>query len=239
MQSDPKGSAIAPTFLENLTELKVLEIYHMWLTNLSSFSQLTHLEELSLYGIEVEETILHPAAGVRVVDFSPLRGLKRIKHLDLNGGPPCDLEFLSECQSLDSLALFSVMVVDLAPLSQLDQLTHLSLHQVGEIDSAVENLDSDQDAVGPQDLSFLAGMTSLEQLSLDSIEWEVAPPFGKLENVRWLEIFSDSLRDLTPMSKMKNLVSLTIDDTRGLEAEIKKLKQALPNCKVQKLALFE
>ena len=230
---------ITTEFLEELTQLKVFRIGGMRLTNLSSFSQLTQLEELSLYGVEVEETVLHSATGVRLVDFSPLRQLKQMKFLLLNEVPPCDLGFLRECDSLQTLLMLSVKAVDLAPLGQLDRLSDLSLHHVSEIGAADAGNGSEQDATGPQDLSFLAGMTGLEQLTLDGMEWEVAPPFKKLEKIRRLELLSVPLRDLTPIKKMKSLERLTLDDMRGLEEKIKELQEALPDCKVERLVMME
>ena len=97
--------------LADLGELRELDLSHASVASLAPIAKLTKLEKLSLF------------CCARVVDLTPLRGLARLRSLDLNSTRVHDLSPLAGLASLRSLDVSSTRVSDLSPLAALDSLT--------------------------------------------------------------------------------------------------------------------
>lgn len=96
--------------LGELRELRELELLYSSVASLPWLAALTKLEKLSLF------------CCAHAVDLTPLRGLARLRSLDLTSTPVHDLSPLAGLASLRSLNLSSTRVSDLSPLAALDSL---------------------------------------------------------------------------------------------------------------------
>ncbi|HEY2841389.1 MAG TPA: hypothetical protein VGJ26_19685 [Pirellulales bacterium] len=91
-------------------------------------------------------------------------------------------------------------------------------------------------ACGPphsfDDLTPLAGLTHLQWLDLDGTSVKDLTPLAKMKSLEWLWLSRTQVSDLSPLVRLKNLKSLDVWGAPVSQAEIEKLQEALPNCKI-------
>jgi hypothetical protein len=113
--------------------------------------------------------------------------------------------------------LHNKQMSDLSPLAKLKNL---------------ENLHLDDTQVS--DLSPLAELKKLEKLDLRRTRVSDLSPLAKLKNLRMLVLENTRVSDLSPLEGLKNLKLLGIKNTQVSDEQVQKLRQALPNCKIEK-----
>ena len=127
-------------------------------SDVSDFSQLANLKELSI-------------AGNKVVDVIPLWKLRNLEFLDLTGNPVADLTGIGDLPRLDTLCIGGTKITDLAPLRDcvklktvyVDETQYAAFH--GSADGAAYQLS----VVGPVEemralsCHIFGGVEELEQ----------------------------------------------------------------------------
>lgn len=128
--------------LHYFTQLKILDLTHNCVNDLSGLKGLKNLEIL----------ILHENYGID--DISVLSELTSLKEIDLWGAGINDISPLKNLVNLERLCLICCDITDISPLSNLTKLTDLDLGNNPIID-----------------IHPLANLTQLEELSIGSEEF--------------------------------------------------------------------
>lgn len=102
--------------LENLTQLRVLDLSWTEINDLTPLAQLTHLEVLD-------------ASYTFISSITPLTRLNALRHLDLSHTKVADLSPLKDHPALQTLLCYHTPVTTVAPLSNLPALRKLDLSQ--------------------------------------------------------------------------------------------------------------
>ena len=235
--------------LKYMINLRYLNLDDNNLTDLSPVSGLTDLEQLSVYK-NPDLTDLSPLAGLTglrnvgfdsslVTDYSFMAGMTKLEYvrlfgvqegtdlsalsgltnvksiaIDSNNFTP-DLSFLSGMTGLQSLGLQvspSLEELDLSFAANMTELTHLEIYNYG------------QDTVSVTDLTPLAGLTKLQELSIPAEVKSLAPLAG-LTELRSLNLQTRNgngsyypLTDISALSGMTKLttLSLALGDVKDL-----------------------
>lgn len=144
----------------HLRTMASLDASNRGITNLDGIEWMPNLQELNL-------------RGNRISDISRLSGLRRLEKLNLRGNDVSDISPLKKLSALEYLNLYANSgIQDIEPLKGLKNLHTLILAYVpvgDQVDNLAEltllrrlNLRS----TGIKDLSFMAGLTKLENLNL-------------------------------------------------------------------------
>ena len=93
---------------------------------------------------------------------------------------------------------------------------------------------SDVDMHGRQvkDVTALAKLESLHNLSLDNTNVSNLTPLAELTSLERLSLNNTHVSDLTPLAELTSLQELSLRNTPVSEEQVKKLRQALPNCSI-------
>ena len=150
-----------------------------------------------------------------ISDLSPLKDCKELRVLVLTRNQITDLSPLGGLTELEMLYLEDNRVTDLSPLAGCAKLKKLYL---------------DDNSVS--DLSPLAGCTSLETLSLAGNRLSELRGVGKLTNLRTLNLEKNTITDLSPLYELKQLERLQLSGNGLTAADIRELKEQLPDCVV-------
>jgi internalin A len=209
----PDG-AITEADLQSITELEAPD---------NNITDITGIERC----VNLEKLILGPAwrletwwenGNNRIEDISPLKGLTKLVHLNLNNsdknGKINDISPLSSLTNLTRLELFANQISDVTPLADLTNLTYLFLwnNQISDVTplSNLTNLawlDLTENQI--KDINPLAGLTDLTTLSLWVNQVTDLRPLSNLTGLRMLVIAGNQINDIAPLSSLTNLTYLS------------------------------
>ena len=208
--------------LARLTSLQLLWLNGTQVSDLTPLVHLAFLQSLSLDGTQVSD--LTPLARLtslqslslnrtQVFDLTPLACF--LRHLSLNQTQVSDITPLARLTSLRSLSLNRTQVSDLTPLACFTTLEFLSLAgtQVSHV-------------------TFLARFASLQFLILVGTSVSDLTPLARLNSLRYLLLDDTPVSDLTPIVRLASLEYIDIENTLVSEATFRKLREALPNCRI-------
>ena len=232
--------------LTNLRELNFLHISGTQITDLSPLTNLRELNSLHLSGTQI--TDLSPLvkltelnylnlSGTQITDISPLANLTGLSYLELNGTQITDLSPLAKLTNLSFLELNGTQITDISPLANLTGLSYLELNgtQITDI-SPLANLTNLRflELTGTQitDISPLAKLTNLSFLELNGTQITDIAPLVKLTNLRYLNLSETEITDISPLAKLSDLEQVDLMVAPRMEADIDKLKSALPECRI-------
>ena len=239
-----KVSDLTP--LARLTSLRHLSLSGTQVSDLTPLARLTSLRYLSLSGTQVSDptplahlTLLQvlSLSGTQVSDPTPLARLTSLQYLLLDDTQVSDLTPLARLTSLRDLSLIGTEVSNLTPLAHLTLLQILSLSgtQISDL-TPLARLTSLQylllDDTQVSDLTPLARLTSLQYLSLDHTQVSDLTPLARLTSLQRLRLDDTEASDLTPLVGLPSLEYIDIKNTLVSEATFRKLREALPNCRV-------
>ena len=169
-----------------LNQLKSLQIFHTFLTNIIILENLTKLNALDLSGCSL------------LSDITPLEKLIQLNSLNLSY---CDslsnITPLANLTQLNSLSLSNCKSLsNITPLANLTQLNSLSLSNCKSL----------------SDITALEHFTQLNSLKLSGCySLSDITPLGKLEQLTSLDLsYCDSLTDITPLKSFSKLNSLNL-----------------------------
>ena len=193
---DLSGKNLTDGDLEGLKEMTNLKSL-----NLQDNSEISDLT--SLAGLTSLEKLILPCPS-QIHDLSPLSGLTELKTLYLPGNwdnlpSACEIEDFSPLSDLTKLETLVMIVEDLSNLSFLSNMTQLKRLQLSG-------------TVTAEDLTPLAGLSNLKDLSLDTYGLQSIKGMEGLENLESLEIydlmgcpFVEDLSSLSGLTKLKEL----------------------------------
>ena len=182
------------TGIQNLTKLQTLHLTVGALESLHGLENLTGLTEIYLSGSDAPFT-----------DTAPLQNLSKVKtlHLPMRGNDVetyCDFSGLAGMTSLQELD-FDGRIKSLEPLAGLSSLRVLDIN------------DQSHEGEPPLDLSPLASLKGVTDMTLQSQRVSDVSPVGQMTGLRTLYLgvgsYEHPLRDISALSNLTNLSSFT------------------------------
>jgi hypothetical protein len=164
--------------------------------------------------------------STQVSVLSLLTELKNLNELILINTQVTDLSPLTELNNLRSLRLIGTQLNDLSPLAELKNLERLALN------SFPNNITRVCD---PWQLADLKNLKSLELMNTQVID---ISPLAELKNLEALKLLRTSVSDFSPLAESKNLKRLYLRSTQVIDEQVRELRLALPNCKIDHARLF-
>ena len=76
-------------------------------------------------------------------------------------------------------------------------------------------------------------------VNFDNTQMSDLSPLAEMKNLKELFIFHTQVSDLSPLAELKNLERLKLFNTQVSDEQVKELRQALPNCKIEHSLLVE
>ena len=161
------------TGLEDMTQLKYLQLPNPLITDITPLRRLTKLVELYMKNNQVS-------------DITPLADMTELRALGLNNSQITDITPLANMTQLFELYLDNNQISDITPLSRLTKLQWLTL---------CENQISD--------ITPLSRLTKLEWLGLCENQISDLSTLLQLFNLKRLWIYGNPLTDLQPLLNLK------------------------------------
>ena len=159
--------------LASLTSLERIDAWNTPITDFSSLAQLPKLEWIE-FGNDASVTTI-----------PSLKGIKRLRRLELNNCSIRDLSLLKEFTQLEWLELVNNTISDISALRSLKNLKTLNL-----------------DANVISDVSPLAELTGLEVLYLENNVISDVSPLAGLRNLERLDLRNNVIADFSPLDKL-------------------------------------
>ncbi|MEZ4829318.1 MAG: hypothetical protein R3C61_23970 [Bacteroidia bacterium] len=243
----------------NLDDTRVADIsplQGMSRLRLISFAN-TYVEDIGpLYNMyDLEKANFH---HTRVKDLNPVRKLRNLHTLVFNNTPVAVLSPIRELTGLHTLSCGYSKINNLSPLRSLTGLQDLSIHytEVNSLKpirdiSAIRSLNCDNCPVTdfevleafPKLSIFSARKTSIADLSpvansaltklyLDNTPVSDISPLKTMSALRELSLLNTPVSQLKPLHNLANLHHLEISGKNFQPADIKKLRETLPQCNI-------
>ena len=174
---------------------------------------------LNLLGIDFFAKVKWVAfwdVGVSDLDLTWL-AKQKLERLDLDERSVNDVTPLANTMGLEQLTLKSASVNDVTPLAKLTTLRGLNLR-----------------STQVSDVTPLAELKNLRRLDLAGTHVTDVSPLAGLTNLQELDLSYTPVSDVTPLAGLKNLTHLRLGPTQVNAKQVEKLKQALPNCTIER-----
>lgn len=177
--------------------------YPKWMDSIPSFLAFSKDCKVNSYSVSFRNS--------NVTDISTLRGMKKVKYLDLSFTKITDFGVLKTLENLSVLSLDNVSIQDLSLLSNLNQLRDLNLCNLAHAETNDPMSIRLVKANPPiKDISLLQNLTNLEVLRLDGSD----------------------ITSIEHLVKFKKLILLSLILTKLSPEQGAELKKALPQCVV-------
>ena len=190
--------------LASLINLRDLRLHDNPLSDISPVRGLINLTRL-----EFDESSVSDISPVRsltnltylefdltlVSDISPVRGLTNLTYLEFHGALVSDLSPITELTNLEQLTFEVRHVSDLSPISRLGNVKRIHF---GDLDGL------------PFNLSFLAGLTNLEEISMHDGDRLDLTPLAGLTRLRELFITSSGISDISALAGLTELTRIDL-----------------------------
>ena len=173
-----------------LASLISLERIDAWRTSISDFSTLAKLPRLRWIEFGNDRSI---------AALPSLKGIKRLRRLEIHNCSVSDLTPLMELTELEWLELINNQISDISPLAHLKNLEHLNL-----------------DANIISDVSPLAGLTQLEVLYLENNNILDVSPLAGLTNLDRLDLRNNAIADFSPLAALPDETFVRTDGNPGV-----------------------
>ena len=228
------------SFLKKLTKLETLDINcGQTAKGLDSIVALKKLKSLKLRGFggyfssqtnDPDLSFIGNITSLESLDISycnasfiktigNLKGLKELKLMYLNKYNWYDMSFLKDLTALEYLSLDGQDGLKGSDISGLKNLKTLIL------------MDSEFD-----DLSGLKKCTSLEKLSVFDCDSDFDVKWIPADNIKDILFKSEQdgrFKNMSRLASLKKLEKLSLDHTGISDETIKKIKKAVPNCRIE------
>jgi len=155
----------------------------------------------------------------RLSGIGPLRGLTRLRSLDVSDTQVSDLAPLAGLSALQTLDVSDTQVSDLSPLAGLSALQTLYVWRTKVSDlapltglSALQTLNVSSTNVS--DLAPLAGLSALQTLYVSLTQVSDLAPLAGLSALQTLDVVRTQVSDLAPLAGLSALHALDVSDTQ-------------------------
>lgn len=226
------------TPVSKLKNLETLEVDALrYAKNISSITKLTKLKKLSLRRMDSEDlSFIGKMTGLRELSLGyvnssftksigNLTGLKSLSLLAIgaNGGGygwggSYDMSFLPKLTNLESCHFFS-NDIDITGISKLKRLKSVTI-----------SLCRFRDLSELKKCSALTHLLVYNNQSSFDIQWLSG---SKLEDLRISDGSDGGIKNMDKIAALKNLKTVMLDFTGISESSVKKIKKALPKCKIE------
>ena len=177
-------SANAPITVEEMGKLRILDLRHNSVQDLTGLQHATKLTRLSIPHNQVS-------------DLSPVKGLTNLTHLDVGDNQVSDLSQVAGLIDLEFLSIWGNNISDLSPITGLIELRELW---------ARHNQASD--------LSPVKGLTNLTHLEVGDNQVSDISPVRNLKNLTALHIYRNQVSDISAVRDLTNLTHLDVGDNQ-------------------------
>ena len=191
------------TPLSRLVNLKKLNVGQSPLKNLSPLAELVHLEELAIGNYGTPDRFKVP------LNLEPLKGLVKLKRLEIVGSHVRDLSPVGNLPDITYLALAYSRVDDYQPLLTLKHLKGLQLEGNGTAKANLKIVAKLPEltflklqACRIDDLSPLQPLTKLEHIHLDSNQITNLTPLEDMAALRILDLYNNKVTDARPLIRL-------------------------------------
>src|ERR1700691_4008342 len=158
-------------------------------------------------------------SDTQVSDLAPLAGLSALQTLDVSDTQVSDLSPLAGLSALQTLYVWRTKVSDLAPLTGLSALQTLNVSRTNVSDlaplaclSALQTLDVVRTQVS--DLAPLAGLSALHALDVSDTQVADLAPLAGLSALQTLDVSGTQVGDLAPLAGLSALQTLDVSLTQ-------------------------
>lgn len=217
------------TFLVSLRKLEKLDISGKT-KNISIAAKLKKLKDLSIDSTNENLSFIGEMTGLEKLSLSyvnrsfaktagNLTGLKELTLIDVNDGNRYDMSFLSELTSLENLFILGQNGLDITGISKLKKLKSISIWLCWF-----------------DDLSELKKCAALEELVIYNNNSPFDVKWISGTNIKDLRISGGGnagVENMEKLATLKNLEYLLMDFTGIPEETAKKIKKAVPKCKIE------
>ena len=200
---DNQISDISP--IAGLINLRELEINRNIISDISPVRGLTNLTLLVFKGNQIS-------------DISPIAGLINLRGLYISDNPISDISPVRGLTNLTHLDLDDTLVSDISPVRGLTNLTHLEFNETNVSDLSpivgLINLKRIHASWGNSisDLSFLAGLTKLEEISIKAGKVSDLTPLAGLTGLKELHFQDNDISDISSLAGLTGLIRLNLAD---------------------------
>ena len=195
-------SDISP--LASLINLRDLRLHDNPLSDISPVRGLINLTRLEFDESSVSD--ISPVRGLTnltylefdrtlVSDISPVRDLTNLTYLEFHGSLVSDLSPIMGLINLERITFDGYQVSDLSPISRLVNLKRIHL---GDFDGL------------PFDLSVLAGLTNLEEISMHDADISDLTPLAGLTRLRELFMANSGISDISALAGLTELTRIDL-----------------------------
>lgn len=214
--------------LEDLSGMKNLQVLALCSQDIGDISPLSECGQLRLLALH----------GNRITDLSPLAACPQLQELIVSGNPAADFSPLAACPYLWSVDASATELTDADSFSGFPSLYRLylrnveGLQDIGGLEATPVNTLFIQpvsqaqlaaiarmpqlhslflwQAEGMEDLTSLAELDQLEYLYVHSNSINSLNGAEALENVYFLDVRTDQVLDLRPLSRLERLTTLSV-----------------------------
>ena len=194
----------------------------------------------SIHGIEVYQNIesIHLHYCTKVIDFSPLHNLYKVKSINLNFLTEAQINQIfcntKNFQSVREINLSSCTLANLEFLKKFPQLKRLTLHRntisnLSKVSACSKLEELDITYQGLSKINFIQNLTRLKSLNLANNRIEYLNSLSKLTQLKNLNISNNHIYDITNLKNLKLLKWLNLSNNRisSVESitELKKLEE--------------
>ena len=225
------------SFLSKLTKLETLNVrlsgddgIVQGLESIKSLKKLKSLDLIAFYnysGKQQDLSFIGEMTWLESLDvsysnksftknISNLKGLKELTLIDVNNCIPYDMSFLKNMTGLEDLFIMGEHELDDTGISKLKNLKRLTI-MLCEF----------------EDLSGLKKCSSLEELILYNCNSRFDVSWLVGTNVKSVYFTAGHIENLDKLASMKKLEKVTLDFIYISDDTIKKIKKALPDCRIE------
>lgn len=210
--------------LDEMNNLRVLNLSNTETTDLFPVRNLTRLEVLDLTGTLVE-------------DLNPLRYSRMIRELSISSTPIHNIAILENLQGLEKLNLSRMVIDSLPSVESLGQLKYLDLSSTNllrldsvAILSRLEYLDVSNTAVAG--LNPVSGLKNLKYLAFNETAIQDISPLAALENLETVSFFNTPVSSLEALIGLGKLRKVYCDGSAVTRDEFAEFYRQRPDCEV-------
>ncbi|MFH2008613.1 MAG: leucine-rich repeat domain-containing protein [bacterium] len=224
--------------VQNLPWLRKLDISYTMITDIAPVAALVELEDFTARSLKLEKKDKDEVP----LDLTPLKGLGKLKELELYGTKVAnaqvlaghskleklgfymsyltDVGFVKDLTNLVELDLYACRLTSIAAVAGLTKLTKLNLYMNKSTDftplKGLVNLEVLWlQFTKIKDLSVLAGMTKMKKLYLNwANEIEDLSPLKAMVNMEYFDVSSKKVKDLSVVANFKKMRTFSADGTQ-------------------------
>lgn len=197
--------------LDNLTNLRSIDLSNNKISNIRFLEKLTHLTSLNL-------------SNSKISNWRTLEKLTNLTFLNVSKNQIRDTQFLEKLNALTSLDLSNTQISDCQSLGKLTSLTTLkiSYNQISDIRfleklTNLTSLDISNNQIS--DLRFLENLTNLTFLTLNNNKISDTQFLEKLINLTLLNLRDNQIKDAKSLENLTNLNSLNLRNNQISNAQ--------------------